>query len=844
MADSGSKNRNIKQQMKTIRLWIVALLALLTLPAAAQKRDIRLTVQVTAIEGDSLQGQQVNLWQTDYDLSYGAVTLSAEGEATVAVYAGNHRLTVSRAGYETAELRFNVTRDTTVSVTLREQVRQPFSLKTSVAHNVFTGTNSVTLTWNKEDDAFFDDFESYTPFAVKFGEWTGIDGDNMAAAPLVGDYMNRGVLQYAQVISPLHVDPVWWYDYPVLRPYSGGQYVGFTRTGSGVANDDWLISPTVTPGSDNWLEFMAKAADVYAEKFQVYVTTNTGSPAKADFTMVSPGNYETVTVEGWRKFSYDLGDYKGVPIKFAIRYIGEANNGGAFMLMVDDVRVGQDYTLSARKRMARRVVRKSPTNPYETFAVYLNGERKAVTEELDHTFDGLAAGTYTLGVKALYRSAESAMAETTVTISDKDLASVDFNVTTNNGKTANGMTIEVVDMKTNTTYSAKVREGAAAFPSLPYGNYLVGVTAANYDRYERQIAVGGDTAVSVPLEETIVTPYHITADSETKEDGTLRVRLKWNQVLCFQDSFEDYPDFATGTFGGWKTYDFDRHNTYPIGLGSATNIVTFPGASTPSAPCPVAPLVFNPWNTTPAMMPTDNAVAAPTGNKTVVFFSPQQNGADKWLVSPPIQIYDDYVARFTAKAYAQYKEVLSLGVITEDNLDGIASGNDMLSVFTQLSTVDGVSYGAWTIYETDLSAYAGQTVRIALHYTSYDAFFTQVDDFFAGIPDAEGSLVDVGDVLRYEIYLDGQKVGESEEPEFTLDNLKAGTSHKVGIVAVYASGSSPMGEYTFSTPTGLTAPTVGGAEATPRFDLLGRPVANGYRGVTVTKDRKGLWNNR
>ena len=63
--------------------------------------------------------------------------------------------------------------------------------------------------------------------------WTGIDADLEAAAPLVGSYPNRGVMQYAQIINPLTVTPTWWYDYPILRPYSGQQYVGFTRTNSG-----------------------------------------------------------------------------------------------------------------------------------------------------------------------------------------------------------------------------------------------------------------------------------------------------------------------------------------------------------------------------------------------------------------------------------------------------------------------------------------------------------------------------------------------------------------------------------------------------------------------------------
>ena len=54
----------------------------------------------------------------------------------------------------------------------------------------------------------------------------------------MGSYPNRGIMQYAQIINPLTVVPTWWYDYPILRPYGGQQYVGFTRTSSGNANDE------------------------------------------------------------------------------------------------------------------------------------------------------------------------------------------------------------------------------------------------------------------------------------------------------------------------------------------------------------------------------------------------------------------------------------------------------------------------------------------------------------------------------------------------------------------------------------------------------------------------------
>jgi hypothetical protein len=698
--------------MKISKLILAILLITVALPLKAQQRNISLTISVTANTGESLSGLAVSLTQTDYSLSYGTVTLDSTAKATLKVYSGNHRLTVTKKGYETVTKDFAVNNDTTVSVELVESQQLPFSLKPTVDHNVFTGKNDVTLSWNKEEPTFFDDFESYDAFSIKFGEWTGIDGDNEAAAPLVGSYLNRGVLQYAQIINPMTVEPTWWYDYPVLRPYSGKQYVGFTRTQSGNANDDWLISPTITVGQLNKLSFMAKAADAYKEKFQVYVTEKTDNPQVSDFTLISSGNYESVDYKAWKEFTYDLASYAGKPIKFAIHYISEANNGGAFMLMVDDVYVGQIYDSSTQKssrlRVAKRIA-KSPMDPNESFALYLNDVKQGTTEDYEYTFKDLSAGTYKLGVKAVYKAGETAIVDTTITITDKDLAALNFNVATNNSVSPDGFNVDVVNEVSSKSSAATVASGKASFPSLPYGDYLVSISGKNFVSYSAKLHFSADTTINVTLNEKLIAPYNITAQVTTAKTNDNTVLFKWNQNLTFNDSFEDYADFAQGSFGKWKSIDLDKHNVYPIGLGSATNIVTFPGASTTTTPTAIAPIVFNPLKTTPAMAPTDKAVVAPTGDKTIAFFSPQQNGANKWLISQQFQIREGDVWRLTAKAYTTYAESMEFCVSTTD---------DSPSSFKAIGTVSNLPYSAWTRYEIDLKDYYDKKVYPcrSLHY--------------------------------------------------------------------------------------------------------------------------------
>jgi hypothetical protein len=804
----------------------------------SQSRSTQLTIRVASVVGDDLSGQKVTLMQTDFQVSYGTLTLDAQGTCALKVYPGNHSLTVERDGFNLLTHDFLVAEgetEKTVEVTLTERTRTPFALKAEVTHDVYAGTNTVALSWNREEPAFFDDFESYEPFAVSFGQWTGIDADNEAAAPLVGSYPNRGVMQYAQIINPLTVEPTWWYDYPILRPYSGQQYVGFTRTSSGNANDDWLISPVITVGTENVLSFMGKAADRYPERFMVYVMAVADTlpddyqPVASDFVRIDPDNYETADYRDWRQYSYDLSRYAGSRIRFAIRYISHYNRYGSFMLMVDDVFVGQPQELS-RAKARRAVAPGSPqclsANPNEQFRVFLDGQLVTTTWNTDCLLQGVQGGSHVVGVQAVYLQAESEVATIPVDIPVDAYTRVVFHVTANSLLTADGQTLSLINRATSAAYELTVDSGRAEVASLPNGQYVVSVAEGAFEAWQQTVDVnGGELTVDIALSDHIIQPYNITASADT----TGAYVLRWNQELIFSDSFEQYDDFATGTFGDWKSVDRDLLPVYPIALGSATNIVSFPGSGTASNPVDIAPMVFNPWHTTPPMLPTDPAIAAPTGDKTVIFFSSQMAQADKWLISPLLDIHDDYQLSVKAKAYtAMYPESIEFC---------ISEGSDRPDDFYVLSTVSQVSAEQWAVYTTDLSAYAGRSVRLAVHYTSVDAFLVQIDDFTVGPENGQGQQVDYGNVLRFDIFVDGEKVGESLQPTYVLPQLSEGT-HTIGIRAVYKNGQSDLAEYVVSVATAIRPASCAASPASPA-------VVHSLSGMSVTASPatlpSGIW---
>lgn len=825
------------------RYILTSLLALVCLLAGAQQRNVPLTIHVSSVDDDFLSGQPVMLKQTEWDISYGRLVLDDSGTVTTSVYPGQHNVTVERDGFNTVSHDFLVEEGSeglTVELTLTEKTRQPFALHAATTHDAVTGQNTVSLSWNVEAPAFFDDFESYPDWAVSFGQWTGIDADQEAAATLLGVYPNRGIMQYAQIINPLTVEPTWWYDYPILRPYSGSQYVGFTRTSSGRANDDWLISPAISVGTDNVLSFVAKASDQYAERFMVYVCDVTDDEARgttqADFTRLDKDNYESATYEYWHEFNYDLSPYAGRKVKFAIRYIGEYNRFGSFMLMVDDVYVGQADAIggaySARRPLAgqakamraERVARRSPANPNETFRIYLDGTLVGTTDGYTYTIGQVAPGEHVLGVQAVYKAAQTTPTELQLSIPADVYSRVVFRVTADSQLPPDGQTVSLVSTATSQTYAVTVADGQATLASLPNGTYLVAVAEGAYNAWQQTVEVTADCTVDIVLTDRVLAPYNLTA--KHGDDGSLT--LRWNQELLFSDSFEQYPDFATGNFGDWLSVDRDQQPVYPIALGGLTNIVSFPGSGTANNPRAIAPIVFNPWHTTPAMLPTDQAIAAPTGDKTVVFFSPQRVKADKWLISPPIDIHKDYVLSVKAKAYeAAYPETMEFCV---------SEGGTQPADFTVLSVVNPVSAGAWSLYETDLKAYTDKTVRLAIHYTSTDAFFVQVDDFTVGPASGEGEVTDYGNVVRFDIFLDGQKVGESTMPAYVFGQLTPG-SHTIGVKAIYKSGESDMTEYVVDVADGISHIAAPATQPADYYTLQGTRLSqpSQARGVLLMK---------
>lgn len=727
------------------------------------------TLYVTSVTGQNLEGTPVVLENVNTGLVYNR-SLDGDGMCTITrVLAGTHMLTITPRDLALYSNEIEVTDNMSLEIELVEEVRTPYALTASTSHDNKTGYNEVALVWNRETDYFFDDFESYDAFSIDFAPWTGIDGDHVPAAQLYGSYPNSGLNQYATIFNPLVIDPPVWYTYPVLRPYSGKQYVGFIRTATGTANDDWLISPQIHVGVRNVVRFLAKAGDRYDEQFLVYIS-ETGNE-RGDFVPLTQGNYESVDYESWHTIQYDLSAYEGKDVYIAIRYISRST----FMLMVDDFFVGAadidpSSIAAAPARRVRSGSSHAPQAGSEHFVIYLDGDSVTDTYSTQYTLRDVAPGRHTVEVEARYIVSKSERAQIEVALpAENEMASLTIEAHSN-GISPDGTEVSYTDTQTGLIFTDTIRDGLSVHGFLPKSEYIVNINSRNFELYDTSLTLVDDMTLFVPLIEKINAPYNLTADVSGRDDGNIDVQLRWNQELGWSDDFESYPDFAQ-QFGEWTTFDGDQMATYPIGNANQ-EIYEFPGSGEEMA-C----LIWNPLATVPSME-GDYAAYPPEGSRCVAFFSPQQAKANDWLISPPIKIYNDYVVRFDLKAYTSlYAETVAICVSEE---------NDP-ATFTVLDEIGATD--EWMVIELDLSQYAGKEVYVALNYTTYDGFFMLVDEFYVGPANSVAGATVEG--VSYDIFLDDERIGNTDECSFMIEGI-ANVHHTAGVKAIYPTGESEM----------------------------------------------------
>ncbi len=332
------------------------------------------------------------------------------------------------------------------------------------------------------------------------------------------------------------------------------------------------------------------------------------------------------------------------------------------------------------------------TTGLENVSLAIDGTNYQTTSDNDGNFDFpyIPAGTdYSLSASlygyedtsTIFSVVEDETTELEFTMNMLETGSVSGTVTIA-GTAINGATV-TLDSNTVTTDAS----GNFHFAEVFVGDYEITASAVGYITESENI--------------TVISYQTTTVNFDLEESNVI-----------FGDNFESYPDFAL-EFGSWILIDGDLSTTY-----------TITGTEFLNDGLPMAYIVFNPSMTTPPL--TGEEYNAYEGDKYLVSFAsvpytgPTNND---WLITPAITIDESASVFFTAKSLVDQYGLERFNVL-------VSTGSTLPEDFTCISGEYSVSApDTWTNYSYNLSAYAGQTIRVAILCVSNDAFMFMVDNF-------------------------------------------------------------------------------------------------------------------
>ncbi len=176
-----------------------------------------------------------------------------------------------------------------------------------------------------------DGFESYPNFALSFPPWTLLDIDQSTTYGYEGiHFPNSGSPMSFIILNPSATTP----PITTLSPHSGAKTAAsFAAVES--ANNDWMISPRITLGTQSSVTFWARshATSNGLERIRVGVSTNS-NPLPATFQYLTGTTYVQVPVV-WTEYTYDLSSYNNQSVWIGVRSVSD----NAFVLYVDDFTV-------------------------------------------------------------------------------------------------------------------------------------------------------------------------------------------------------------------------------------------------------------------------------------------------------------------------------------------------------------------------------------------------------------------------------------------------------------------------------------------------------------------------
>lgn len=705
-------------------------------PVLYKDMNVAYVVNVTTNTDQTGEGAVAVLTNTaDAEKVYTA-TADADGKISFpAVWRGTYNLTVNLQNYdEFTSADLDITAEGSSDAELIETLTVPQNLAVNIKNAVHT------FSWNEQPAVYEENFDEFDDFALSFGEFTMIDGDDATTYGFQGiAFPNSGEKMASIIFNPSQTDPVM--EQPEIQAHSGAKFAGFFCS-SAAPNNDWLILPKQAISNNTVFNFFAKSftAQYGLERFNVAVST-TGT-TQADFTVISTGDYVEAPVEAWTEFSYELSAYAGQEAYIAIQCV----SNDAFILMVDDLYVGPAT---------------SETNKsFTEYKVFLDDVEKTTTSETSFVFDNtdLVDGQeYTAGVQAIYSSGNSETATITFTADMTKQWTVTLNVPAQGAQDA---AVKLSNATApETIYNGTVNaDGVAVLEDVIEGTYNLNITKEGFITYnEENIEVTADITKDIALQ-PVAAPVALSA-TVTNHD----VKLNWlapGSSAGTSESFE-----GEWTPAGWSTVVTNTTKSFEqAGVVSFSSGDITPQDGDYQAYCGWDYAHQDEWLITPE-------AAINNGDKLVfwTYASYDPANGDHYYVKASIDNGANWDILWDASAQPGGENKYDTPI--ELDLSAYAGQNTKLA----WNCVDGDGQGLWHVFFIDnvTVGSADKAMKLNMKTMTFEP----------------------KELIGYNVYREGTKLNDEvlTETTYTDANLAVGV-HNYTVTAVYDEGeSAPAG---------------------------------------------------
>lgn len=240
--------------------------------------------------------------------------------------------------------------------------------------------------------------------------------------------------------------------------------------------------------------------------------------------------------------------------------------------------------------------------------------------------------------------------------------------------------------------------------------------------------------------------------------AALLVAFSMNAQI-FEESFEDFDDFAIANIGDWTLIDIDGFPTF------GSNVTVFDNESyTGSA------IIYN--HTTALLDGTETPASSNpefqvrTGEKGLWFFAATTAPNDDYAITPQISLNNVTGASFSffAKSITdnfgleQFEVLLSTtGTNITDFTENLSGG--IITAPTS-ETDQGDPGNVYTEFSFDLTEFEGQDIFLAIHYVGNDSFILQMDDFVVDGTLSVNEFSEIG--FKYSVFNSEMRLSANE----------------------------------------------------------------------------------